>query len=165
MSWWKYQFSYDDWSKASWAQPVFRWVKLYGVWRVLLWNNLVIKPTLLLGEPGNSAFEADPRIPPNQKNIKCKYGYGNISLVIGTNILPKKNSRKNGNVRWIYISSWIRALTLKCFSNTCHRNDSSSSQIWINKSKCFGKKRLVLIYKKNTCLHRFLNLISWSEVQ
>ena len=36
MSRWKYLFSYDQWSQASWAQPVFRWVKLSGEWRELL---------------------------------------------------------------------------------------------------------------------------------
>ena len=36
MSRWKYQFSYDHWSQASWAQPVLRWVKLSGEWGVLL---------------------------------------------------------------------------------------------------------------------------------
>ena len=67
MSRWKYQFSYDHWSQASWAQPVFRWVKLSGEWWVLLYSNLGVKPTRLLRETGNSALEADPRIPPNQK--------------------------------------------------------------------------------------------------
>ena len=36
MSRWKYQFSYDHRSQASWAQPVCRWVKLSGEWEVLL---------------------------------------------------------------------------------------------------------------------------------
>ena len=36
MSRWKYHFSYDHWSQASWAQPVVRWVKLSGKWWVLL---------------------------------------------------------------------------------------------------------------------------------
>ena len=31
---WKYYFSYDHWSQASWAQPVFRWKKNF--WWVLL---------------------------------------------------------------------------------------------------------------------------------
>ena len=31
MSRWKYQFSYDHWSQASWAQPVSRWVTFWGV--------------------------------------------------------------------------------------------------------------------------------------
>ena len=61
------QFSYDHWSQASWAQPVFRWVKLSGEWWVLLWSNLGLKPTWLLRETGNSALEADDRIHPNQK--------------------------------------------------------------------------------------------------
>ena len=33
MSRWKYQFSYDHWSQASWAQPVFIWVTPF--WRVV----------------------------------------------------------------------------------------------------------------------------------
>ena len=33
---WKYQLSYNHWSQASWAQPVFRWVKLSGKCWVLL---------------------------------------------------------------------------------------------------------------------------------
>ena len=37
---------------------------------MLLESNLGAKPTWLLGETGNLALEADPRIPPNQK----KYG-------------------------------------------------------------------------------------------
>ena len=36
MSRWRYQFSYDHWSQASWAQPVFRRAKLSGEWGVLL---------------------------------------------------------------------------------------------------------------------------------
>ena len=68
----KYQFSYDHWSQTSWAQPAFRWVKLSGEWGVLLKSNLGVKPTWLLRETGNSAPEADPRIPPNQKKKKKK---------------------------------------------------------------------------------------------
>ena len=67
MSRWKYQFSYDHWSQASWAQPVFRWVKLSGEWWVLLLSNLGVKLTWLLRETGNSALEADPRFPPTKK--------------------------------------------------------------------------------------------------
>ena len=67
MSRWKYQFSCDHWSQASGAQPVFRWMKLSEQWWVLLLLcNLGVKPTWLLWEMGNSALEADPRIPPNQ---------------------------------------------------------------------------------------------------
>ena len=36
---------------------------------MLLWSNLGVKPAWLLGEMGNSALEADTRIPPN-KNKK-----------------------------------------------------------------------------------------------
>ena len=36
MSRWKYQYSCDRWSQASWAQPVSRWVKLSEEWWVLL---------------------------------------------------------------------------------------------------------------------------------
>ena len=32
MSRWKYQFSCDHWSQASWAQPVFRGIKLFEEW-------------------------------------------------------------------------------------------------------------------------------------
>ena len=67
MSRWKYQFSYNHWSQPSWAQPVFRWVKLSGEWGVLLYSNLDIKPTWLLSETGNLAIKADPRVPQNQK--------------------------------------------------------------------------------------------------
>ena len=67
---WKYQFSYDHWSQASLAQPAFRWVKLFGEWWVLLLSNLGVKPTWLLRETGNSAPEADPRIPPNKQTKK-----------------------------------------------------------------------------------------------
>ena len=34
---------------------------------MLLWSNLGVKPTWLLRETGNSALEADPRIPPNKQ--------------------------------------------------------------------------------------------------
>ena len=34
---------------------------------MLLWSHLGVKPTWLLRERGNSALDADPRIPPNQK--------------------------------------------------------------------------------------------------
>ena len=60
-----YFHSHDHWSHASWAQPVFRWVKLSGDWRVLLQSSLGVKPTWLLREAGNSALEADPKIPLN----------------------------------------------------------------------------------------------------
>ena len=69
MSRWKYQFSYDHWRQASWAQPVFRWVELSGEWWELLLSNLGVKPTWLLRETGNLPLEADPRIPPNQEWI------------------------------------------------------------------------------------------------
>ena len=36
MSRWKYQFSCDYWSQASWAQPVFRRIKLSEEWWGLL---------------------------------------------------------------------------------------------------------------------------------
>ena len=50
-------------------QSVFRGIKLSEEWWVLLLSNLGVKPTWLLRETGNSALEAEPRIPPNQKNI------------------------------------------------------------------------------------------------
>ena len=34
---------------------------------MLLYSNLGVKPSWLLRDMGNSALEADPRIPPNQK--------------------------------------------------------------------------------------------------
>ena len=67
LSRWKYQFSYNHWSQASWSQPVFRWVKLSGEWWVLVYSELGVKPPWLLREMGNSAPEADPRIPSKQK--------------------------------------------------------------------------------------------------
>ena len=69
MSRWKYQFSYDRWSQASWAQPVFRWIKLSGDRWVPLSSNQGVKPTGLLRETGNWALEADPRIHPDQKML------------------------------------------------------------------------------------------------
>ena len=69
MSRWKYQFSFDHWSQTSWAQPVFRWIKLSDEWWVLLLSNLGVKPTGLLGEKGNSVLEADLSINPNQKKV------------------------------------------------------------------------------------------------
>ena len=36
-------------------------------------SNLGVKPTWLLKETGNSALEAEPRIPPNPKKYPTKY--------------------------------------------------------------------------------------------
>ena len=36
---------------------------------MLLQSNLGVEPKWLLRETGNSALEADPRVPPNQKNM------------------------------------------------------------------------------------------------
>ena len=41
---------------------------------MLLWSNLGVKPTWLFGKTGNSAFQADHRIPPNQKDGKVFAG-------------------------------------------------------------------------------------------
>ena len=39
---------------------------------MLLWSNLGVEPAWLLRETGNSALEADPRIPPNNKKKMCQ---------------------------------------------------------------------------------------------
>ena len=67
---WKYQFLYDHWSQASWAQPVFRWITLSEEWWVLLQGNQGVKPKWLLRKTGNSASEADHRIPPKKQQKK-----------------------------------------------------------------------------------------------
>ena len=36
---------------------------------MLLWSNLGVRPTWLLGETGNSALEDDPRILPGKKKL------------------------------------------------------------------------------------------------
>ena len=48
----KYQFWYDLWSQASWAQPVLSWMIPYGELGVLLQSNQGLKPTWLLRETG-----------------------------------------------------------------------------------------------------------------
>ena len=95
---WKYQFSYDHSSQASWAQPVFRWVKLSEKWWVRLQSNLGVKLTWLLRETGNSAPDADLRIPPNKNKIIgcittgifiCCFNSGRMkTLILGAKDIP-----------------------------------------------------------------------------
>ena len=56
---------------------------------MLLLSNKGIKPTWLLRETGNSALEADPRIPPNKKKT-----YNLANFVVKSNICSCKRSLK-----------------------------------------------------------------------
>ena len=100
----------DHWSQASWAQPVFRWIKLSEEWRVLLWSNLGVKLTWLFRETGgNSALEADPRI----SQIKKK-GYESFLYYYNSEKPPIRWLTHNFQDGHIHLKNW---LSTRCLSS------------------------------------------------
>ena len=70
MSRWKYQFSYDYWSQASWTSPAFSWAIPFWERGLLLWSNAWVIPLGLLRNAGNLAHGLPPaQYPSNTKAV------------------------------------------------------------------------------------------------
>ena len=67
MSRWKYQFSYDHWSQASWAQPVLRWKNFLLSAAV---EQSRRKANMVVQGDGKFGSRGWPQNPPNKKTKK-----------------------------------------------------------------------------------------------